>query len=202
MTSLPVPPSLPVHQDARQVGLGAGIVALVAVEDLLDALGDAHGASSELPVPARPSPARSALSPRSQASSRRCAARLARGRAPPGARAAPRRRALRAAAATAAKAGQARIEHQRALADPQRRHGLAGRVGAVQHVGAAARGESARAWPDSARHHRQPANSAAPGADSSVTGRPGPQRRPSLVEPMHHDRRDAGSCLTFKPFGA
>ena len=43
MTSLPVPPELALHQDAGEVGLGAGIVALVAVEDLLDAFAGHHG---------------------------------------------------------------------------------------------------------------------------------------------------------------
>jgi hypothetical protein len=36
----------PVHQDAGQVGLGAGAIALVVIEDFLDGAGDLHGLRS------------------------------------------------------------------------------------------------------------------------------------------------------------
>ena len=37
---------LTLHQDARQVGFGAGRIAFVIIEDALDALGDLHGIAS------------------------------------------------------------------------------------------------------------------------------------------------------------
>ena len=40
---------LALHEDAGEVALGARIVALVAVENLFDALGDAHDGSSFFP---------------------------------------------------------------------------------------------------------------------------------------------------------